>query len=119
MNLPQTDPQNRKLIWLDDERDPADRRWHSTFPIDSEQIVWIKSFSSFVDEIIRNGLPAAICFDHDLGEGGSGMDAAKWLTEYCLDNRVPLPIYEVHSMNPVGKENIVSLLMAFGSMHDV
>ena len=40
----------------------------------------------------------------------TGNDCAKWLSEYCVKNVVPLPDYYVHSMNPVGKENILSTL---------
>ena len=77
----------------------------------------------------------AICFDHDLGEdesiervkngmskrqskkikakSKSGMDCAKWLVEYCIDNKLSLPKYSIQSANPVGKENIDSLLKNF------
>lgn len=81
------------------------------------------------------GLPDAICFDHDLGdcveldarERGlskkearklkqqekTGMDCAKWLVDYCIDNKLKLPKWNVQSANPCGKENIISLLKSF------
>ena len=40
----------------------------------------------------------------------SGYDCAKWLVDYCLDNKVQIPEWNIQSANPVGKENIGSLL---------
>ena len=99
-------------------------------------MVWVKSYQQFVDWIIKNGLPEAICFDHDLGmevaldarakgmskrksrllkqEEKTGYDCAKWLVEYCMDNYdCPLPLYNIQSANPVGKANIDGLLKHF------
>ena len=97
--------------------------------------MWVKSYFEFTTWIEKNGLPDAICFDHDLGkdesiervkrglskrqarilkkETKSGMDCAKWLVEYCIDNKLSLPKYSIQSANPVGKENIDSLLKNF------
>ena len=76
--------------------------------------VWVKSVDEFTQWIEANGLPEHICFDHDLGDNvPSGMDAAKWLTNYCLDNNKKLPTFGVHSDNPAGKVNIESLLFSF------
>ena len=38
---------------------------------------------------------------------------AKYLVDYCLAHQRPLPNYQVHSQNPVGKENIERLLENF------
>lgn len=103
----------RILLWLDDERDPSDTRWHVYFPIEQPTVVWVQSFAQFVDWISGNELPDAICFDHDLGEGPSGFDAAKWLTNYCLDKGVRLPAWNIQSANPIGKDNVASLLNSF------
>ena len=132
----------KKLLWLDDIRDPESpmengSTWAESFsPIDSPySIHWVKSHHEFVEWIIFNGLPDAICFDHDLGmevalqarENGmskresrklkqkelTGMDCARWLVEYCLDNQLQLPLYNIQSANPVGKENIDGLLKSF------
>lgn len=105
-----------KLLWLDDERDPSDARWHGYFPIPDAKPVWLKTFSAFVDWIDNHGLPDAVCFDHDLGLDQSGFDAAKWLTEYCLDRDLPLPLWEIQSANPIGKQNIVSVLSSYERM---
>ena len=39
------------LLWLDDERDPANERWSAYFPIQSSHVVWVKSYAEFVDWI--------------------------------------------------------------------
>ena len=73
----------------------------------------VYSYEEFVDYLERKGLPDFISFDHDLGEDLSGYDCAKYLVEYCLTHQLPLPNYQVHSQNPVGKENIERLLENF------
>ena len=75
----------------------------------------VYSYEEFVDYLERKGLPDFISFDHDLGEDLSGYDCAKYLVEYCLVHQLPLPDYQVHSQNPVGKENIERLLENFRS----
>lgn len=75
--------------------------------------IGVRSYREFVDWITFHGLPAYISFDHDLGLAESGYDCAKWLVEYCLDHEVSLPDFDVHSQNPVGKENIIALLNNF------
>ncbi len=104
---------SQTLLWLDDERDPSESRWKEYFPIGNSQVIWLKSFDEFVQWISNNGLPDAICFDHDLGIGPNGFDAAKWLTDYCLDSGASLPAWNIQSANPIGKENISSLLHSF------
>ena len=41
------------------------------------------------------------------------MDCAKWLVDFCMDNKVELPKFYVHSANPVGADNIRGLLNNF------
>lgn len=124
------------LLFLDDIRNPLEDGWLVFSPITPTEVVWVKSYSQFIDWIIKNGLPEAICFDHDLGmdvalnarakgmskrksrllkqEEKTGYDCAKWLVEYCMDNYdCPLPLYNIQSANPVGKANIDGLLKHF------
>ena len=126
----------RKLLWLDDMRDPMEDDWLNFSPIPhSFKTIWVKSFDEFTKWIIENGLPDAICFDHDLADEHytpkeywddydrskkyqetrdykekTGYDCAKWLTEYCMDNNLKLPLWSVQSANPVGKDNINGIL---------
>ena len=101
------------LLWLDDERDPSQERWASYFPIKDASVQWVKSHLEFVDWIQANSLPDAVCFDHDLGDGLSGMDCAKWLVNFCLDEQLMLPLWNIQSANPIGKRNIAALLGSF------
>ena len=108
----------KTLLWLDDIRDPLTRDWLVFSPIEQPyEVIWVKSYQEFVEWISNNGLPTAICFDHDLGDikdsEKTGMDCALWLLEYCMDNDLTLPLYNIQSANPVGRENINSLLQNF------
>lgn len=48
-----------------------------------------------------------ICFDHDLGgDQKTGMDVAKWI----VNNLKYKFEFYIHSANPIGRENIESLL---------
>ncbi len=121
------------LLWIDDCRDPLQDNWLVFSPIGRDvDVVWVKSYDEFTKWITENGVPQGLCFDHDLGEDVaiarvkkgmskrqarilkretmSGMDCAKWLVEYCYENKQLLPPYGIQSANPVGRENIDSLL---------
>lgn len=103
---------------------------------------WVKSYQEFVDYITNNDLPDILAFDHDLSDDAyelwhkhngyktsdinydeyvvkTGYHAAKWLTEYCQDNKIKLTckVY-AHSMNPKGRENILSILNNFKSFQE-
>lgn len=119
----------KTLLWLDDVRNPADDKWRAYFPIAQPcDVHWVKSYNQFVNWITENGLPDAVCFDHDLADIAynpmtqresfayhetTGYDCAKWLVEYCMDNELPLPEYAVQSANPTGAENIRMYLLNY------
>ena len=124
----------KTLLWLDDIRDPMTQDWLVFSPIERPfKTVWVKSYNEFTDWITDNGLPDGICFDHDLADEHyaprehwdtdwddhqnfkekTGMDCAKWLVDYCMDNNLNLPLYNIQSANPVGKENINQYLQNF------
>lgn len=110
----------KTLLWLDDYRNPHENNWLNFSPILRPfKTVWVKKYREFVRWIEENGLPDAVCFDHDLenfhtGKSGfkeyTGYDCAKWLVDYCLDNNLDLPKWNIQSANPAGKENIKKLL---------
>lgn len=106
-------------LFLDDLRSTYDA-FNMTLRITyiSDQWVIVRSYDEFVSYITKNGLPGRISFDHDLGEGKTGHDCAHWLIEYCLDRNLTLPEWRVHSMNPVGKDNIDLLLLSFKKFQD-
>ena len=91
-------------LYLDDIRFPKTDGW-----------IIVRNYKQFVDWIQKNGLPDEISFDHDLadyhyGVEYTGYDCAKLICNYCLDNKLPIPDWNVHSANTIGKENIDSIL---------
>ena len=126
----------KKLLWLDDIRSPFENNgeWLVFSPLEQPyEVIWVKSYDEFINWIITNGLPEGVCFDHDLGlpnqlkwrakgkskresrrlarlEEKTGYDCAKWLSDFCIDNELQLPLYNIQSANSVGKENIDSYL---------
>lgn len=100
-------------VFVDDIREVKDVCSYNNNPIYKEGgWVIVRSFGSFVSYIKENGVPDIVSFDHDLGEIISegkelgGVECVKWLINYCIDNKVNVPNYHVHSANPVGKKNI-------------
>lgn len=119
----------KTVLWLDDYRNPHAKcvksgffyTWIETYsPFKDEEVdvVWVKDYNEFVKYIIENGIPDGICFDNDLGKKLEGYDCAKWLTEYCLDNKKPLPKYSIQSDNCAAYENITSLFNTFNKVVD-
>lgn len=127
---------NKVLLWLDDYRDPFTEysEWVTMFsPIGRDvKIVWVQDYNEFTNWITENGLPDAICFDHDLADEHyctpeslwddyeaskafqekqtytemTGYNCATWLIEYCRLHGVQIPLWASHSANPVGRDNI-------------
>lgn len=97
---------NTLKIFLDDERFPAgqgDNTW-----------MIIRDYEDFVRVVTEYGIPDEISFDHDLGDGPTGYDCAKWICDHMLDNNLFRKFdYYVHSQNPVGAKNIDMYLKNF------
>lgn len=112
-------------LFLDDERKPSDVKW-IRLPTD---VSWdiVRSYDEFVRHITKRGLPEVITFDHDLAwnhytdfdkpvdyeaKEKTGYHCAKWFTNYCKEQGIEeLPEFYCHSMNPVGKNNILRELI--------
>jgi hypothetical protein len=121
----------KKALYLDDLRTPTD-----TIPGYEPWFV-VRNYDQFVEWIKSNGMPDFISFDHDLAdqhiedffkqklEQGyqnpsydeytekTGLDCAKWLVDYCQSNHISICGCSVHSHNPVGANNIHSLINGF------
>lgn len=117
----------KRYLFLDDERYPDSVTW-----IDLDKSVkWeiVRSFEEAVQWVEKHGIPNVISFDHDLGEhfheeivndeliigpitAKTGYDFANWLIDYDMDtNCWPSDFsFTVHSKNPIGAENIKSLI---------
>jgi hypothetical protein len=122
-------------LFLDDDPDriPNELSW-----IDLPPYNWVivRSYDEFVKTILERGIPFACSMDHDIHSSHyaeyivahdknspsfgtirydrfqekTGYDAAKWLAELCVAKNVPIPQYFVHTLNPIGWQNIVSIL---------
>jgi hypothetical protein len=122
-------------LFLDDVRNPVHCISYMHLRIGRRNPIYLendwvicRNYKSFVNTIEEMGLPDFISFDHDLAdehyitvsESGSieyesyiektGYECAKWLVNYCLDHKLQIPDYTVHSDNPVGASNIMSYL---------
>jgi hypothetical protein len=109
----------KKLLWLDDIRDPTTEKWNNEIakyiinPL-TVKIIWVRNYYEFIHQINTN-FPDIISFDHDLSDihcnkstykEKTGMTCAIYLVNYCQNNNINLPQYYIHSSNPVGAENI-------------
>lgn len=121
------------LLYLDDVRQPS-QTYSQT---EDKEWVIVRSYDEFVDHIQKHGLPKFVSFDHDLADEHyrksmydpdkhyskyytdgtfkekTGRECAKWLVEYCIEKSLDLPEFNVHSANPIGRENIRSLLESY------
>ena len=119
-------------LFLDDFRNPHDCMSYMPYRIGTHAAMYtqqewsiVKNYDEFTKWITLNGLPEMVSFDHDLAdehyspamcgdaadyptefEEKTGLDCAKWLVDYCIDNKLDFPCFEVHSMNPVGSDRI-------------
>ncbi len=128
-------------LFLDDKRMPSDvfieKLWDNDHGIYVEH-EWevVETVDEFIKWIKTNGLPRMVSFDHDLATSHytpqrywndyekskewqeaqvhtekTGADAAEWLLNYCVERKLNLPLWSVHSANPVGRDKIISVLM--------
>ena len=132
----------KRILWLDDLRNPF-LDIEGRVPKVDGTIEWVLNYEQFVQWIEKFGLPDVISFDHDLADEHytppqywhdykvskeyqesqnyqekTGMDCAKWLVEYCMDNREKLPTFYIHSANPVGADNIKGILENYIKHHE-
>lgn len=94
-------------LFLDDERFPPDDG--------SEWVIVRSSFNAWA-YCYDNGCPSFISFDHDLGENDTAMLFIHTLINHDLDHPGFIPAdfsFEVHSQNPIGKQNIEGLLNSY------
>jgi len=123
-------------IFLDDVRRPETAYSYMQLPvlIQAEWII-VRNYYAFISLIQNKGVPDMVAFDHDLADEHykkqdfdyndesaekTGYHCAKWLIDYCMDNdeKVPTKII-IHSMNPVGSENIKSLFETYYRIYNI
>jgi hypothetical protein len=126
-------------LFLDDFREPSDA-FSYTKDTDFLKMKWsvvrsYEEFTGFIAESYELGvLPELISFDHDLADDHymhlqgnipydtlkekTGYHCAQWLIDFCIEKGMKLPSFKVHSMNPAGKANILSLLQSFSKFQN-
>jgi hypothetical protein len=116
-------------LFLDDIRMPQQASFYMPSHVRdlyrTQEWVIVRNYDEFVACIQERGMPYMVSFDHDLAEAHydpstwtesfqyldkTGYDCAKWMVEHMNENHLPLPLVLVHSMNPVGKQNIINFL---------
>jgi hypothetical protein len=60
--------------------------------------------------VSERGMPALMSLDHDLGGEDRAMDFLKWLANEYWDGVQAVPMFLVHSANPVGILNLASFM---------
>jgi len=117
-------------LYLDDVRTPHE----------SYGFTVVRNFAEFVEYIVTKGIPDVMSLDHDLNEnhymlqgnqwsiypelvdqqevdvnvfGETGYDICRWLINYCEENKLILNEVYVHTMNPVGAQNMIAVLNPF------
>ena len=91
----------KNKIWIDDLRPaPAGYQWCRNY---EQAVAALNTFSSCGEGI------EIVDLDHDLGEEKTGYDIAK----YIVMNNIIIDSFRCHSMNVVGKKNIIQLLINY------
>lgn len=131
---------NKKYgLFLDDIRTPEEVFLYANISIYLD-IEWtiVRGYDEFTKMIETNGIPEIISFDHDIGvehydhqyaeentpvpydqyTEKTGFHCAKWLIEYCIDNKkeIPQTVY-IHSWNKTGAKNIESLFTTYEKLY--
>lgn len=95
-------------IFVDDER-----RFDNSNLQEDVLLFICRTYSSAI-EVLRwcrdNGCKPLLDLDHDLGEAKTGYDICKFIVE----EKIPLNGYILHTMNPVGRQNMEQLLSHYG-----
>jgi len=120
-------------LFLDDYRFPRDAFIHTR---DSAylNVSWeiVRNYDEFINFIEKNFkenniFPKLISFDHDLDDEHytynqnipydtyqhkTGYDCALWLINFCKEKRLNFPDHKFHTLNYVGKDNIIKAIKA-------
>lgn len=101
---------NNNGLFIDDLRD-------SSYVNNNNNLTTVRSSREAIDFVSNFGCPDFISFDHDLGGDDTAMIFVKWLIEKDMDNNgeiIPSNFsFNVHSQNPVGKQNIESYINGY------
>lgn len=94
-------------VWVDDERPVPE------MDRDRYAVIICRTYAAAIDAIrllTETNEAFIIDLDHDLGEEKTGYDIAKYIVEHDVHK---VNVF-VHTMNPVGRHNIVQLMEHYG-----
>ena len=107
-------------LFIDDERVPADVTWASArheHLLRTEQWTIARNYDQVMQLVAARGMPSRISFDHDLGHNErTGYQIAQRLCDMDIDDEQKFPAdfeFYAHSMNPIGKMNIMRYLTRY------
>ena len=123
-------------LFLDDVRDPFTVFEYTGNPTYCDYWKVVRNYDEFVQCIMENGKPDTISFDHDLAdihygaqfgninsynddrcEERTGFHCAKWFINHFIDLDIIIDTeILIHSINPVGAENIRSLFNTYNKI---
>lgn len=87
-------------IWLDDVR-PAPSGFYGVRSVNEAKIAILRAEAE--------SMTIYLDLDHDLGDyakdGGDGIELVKWLAE--TERHYPI---DLHTMNPVGRQNMMAII---------
>jgi len=87
-------------LWLDDERDPNNRKIQELFGAEPDMI-WVKTADAAISRLKSNNV-AWVSLDHDLGTKQTGYDVAKWIEERAYYGELSPLTWTIHSANIEG-----------------
>ena len=90
-----------KILYVDDIRFPT--IWHDA----GCEITVARTYKEAI-ELLNYGFDI-IDLDHDLGEVYTGYDICK----YIINNDIKIPKIYIHTSNPVGRDNMISILKRY------
>lgn len=128
---------DKRFLFLDDVRTPFAVA-NYILPIElreqyrKEPWFIVRDYTEFVNYIKIYGIPDVVSFDHDLHQDHyneqmfinaeeynklydtfqekTGLNCVRYLLEQCINQQYCFPESFCHSMNPVGKNNILSVI---------
>lgn len=102
-------------LFIDDERNLQDVTWAPLRVQEryrEQKWVIVRNKMQAIQAIYDHGrvAPNFVSFDHDLGNSeATGLEIAQWMVNQHMDGKIKIPEdfdFYVHSMNPIGRENI-------------
>jgi len=108
-----------KILFLDD-MSTRHKAFHALYRNDFDEMTYVYDYDEFVFEM-KNSVFDLLFLDHDLSvntinmnpddyDERSGTDVVNWIVENICHPREARPGVIVHSMNPAGRERMVSIL---------